>query len=170
MAMTLTSASDKRGFTLLEILLVVSIMAMAALLVVPSVTGMDNRRFDAQVREASGLLNYARRTAVVRGLPTRVSFHTEEDGSGDASDGNAEDDSGSRPGPLRAGRWVADGIRLGFRDSTGQQREIDGELDIMFYPEGGSTGGELLLSRNGRRAEINIDPFSGRVNTERPDE
>src|SRR5690554_4904965 len=59
------------GFTLLELLLVLGIIAMAAVLVIPGLANLDSRGFSAQVRELSGLLNNARRTAVVQGQPAR---------------------------------------------------------------------------------------------------
>ena len=62
------------GFTLLEILLVMAIIAMASLILVPNMTGIESRTFGAQVREAQSLLNYARRLAVVSGQPSTASL------------------------------------------------------------------------------------------------
>jgi general secretion pathway protein H len=44
--------------------------------------------------------------------------------------------------------------------------EIEDTLEITFYPEGGSTGGILILSSQERQASITINPFTGRVETE----
>lgn len=150
-----TSVSDAhriQGFTLLELLLVLGILGMAALLIVPGLTRLDTPSFNAQLREATGLLNYARRMAVVNGQPAIIAFYEQTS--------NAQDE---QQGPVVAGRWLARGIELSYRESTGQMRNIDERLDIVFYPEGGSTGGELLLMQNNRRATIQVDPFSGRV-------
>ncbi len=152
----MTPISACRGFTLLELLLVLGILAMAATLVVPSVSGLDNRRFDARVREATALLNGARRSAVVEGLPTSAVFA----GSGAAASASPE--------TPRVRRWTDDTIELGFREERDGESEPGERIEIVFYPEGGATGGTLVLRRDGRRAEIRIDPFSGRVRTERP--
>lgn len=150
-----TSVSDAyraQGFTLLELLLVLGILGMAALLIAPGLTTLDTPSFNAQVREATGLLNYARRMAVVNGQPAIIAFYEQTS--------NAQDE---QQGPVVAGRWLARGIEISYRESTGQMRNIDERLDIVFYPEGGSTGGELLLMQSNRRATIHVDPFSGRV-------
>ena len=67
------------GFTLLELLLVLTIIGMAAILVMPNVGNLDARSFGAQTRQASSLLNYARRLAVVRGQPSTASFYPASD-------------------------------------------------------------------------------------------
>ncbi|MCH7816357.1 MAG: hypothetical protein IIC60_07290, partial [Proteobacteria bacterium] len=64
------------------------------------------------------------------------------------------------------GQWQSQGITLRFRDSTDREIEIDERIDIVFYPEGGSTGGTLILAQNQQLANIEIDPFTGRITTE----
>ena len=38
-------------------------------------------------------------------------------------------------------------------------------LIVTFFPEGGSTGGTLLLRRDDRAASIHVDPITGRMET-----
>ncbi|MBQ15287.1 MAG: type II secretion system protein GspH [Gammaproteobacteria bacterium] len=149
------------GFTLLELLLVLAILGMAAVLVVPNLTGLESRTFNAQVRQATSLLNYARRIAVVTGQPSTASFRVGEDSS-------EEEDLAMGPAPV--GRWDSLGTTLRFRDSTEREAEVEEKIEITFYPEGGSTGGTLLLSQAGQLANIIIDPFTGRVSAEIPEE
>lgn len=66
--------------------------------------------------------------------------------------------------------WHARGIALSYRDSTDQRVPVEESVQISFFPEGGSTGGALILSLNAREAVIAIDPFSGKVETEYVDE
>lgn len=158
-----TSPFLSRGFTLLELMVVLAILAMGTMLLFPNIGSVTARSFTAQVREAGSLLNYARRTAVVTGQPTTASFYA------DLSD---EKNSGAvRASPLststeRNERWQARGIGLTYRDSTDQQQPVEEHVDVTFFPEGGSTGGALILTLNAREAVISIDPFSGRVETE----
>ena len=42
--------ADERGFTLLEILLVLSLIALASVLVVPNVGSLDTRTYSVQLR------------------------------------------------------------------------------------------------------------------------
>ena len=56
-------AGAENGFTLLEILLVLTIIGLAGALLVPRLSSFDTRGFNIEVREAAGLLNHARRNA-----------------------------------------------------------------------------------------------------------
>lgn len=145
-----------KGFTLLEILLVLGILAMASLVVFPNITGLETRTFNARVREAHTLLNYARRTAVVSGQPGVASFIVVP----------VEERESVPPSPFQIGSWDGSGMELVFQDSADREMEIEDTLEITFYPEGGSTGGILILSSQDRQASITINPFTGRVETE----
>lgn len=171
-AMMLKSGSDS-GFTLLEVLMVLTILGLAALLVVPNLGGIESRTFDAQVREAHALLNHARRTAVVRGLPAEVVFRIgdEAENNGDnafpggAATGTAAQSAAQSA--TQAGSWQARGISVAFRDSNNQRRDVNTQVEVMFFPEGGSTGGDLIMRQGDRMAVVSVDPFSGRVRTHR---
>ncbi|MBC52803.1 MAG: type II secretion system protein GspH [Gammaproteobacteria bacterium] len=147
----------QQGFTLLELLLVLGILGMAAMLLGPGLATLDSPGFNAQTREATGLLNYARRMAVVQGTPATIEFLSSAD----------EADIGARE-PEKAptdvvGRWRGENITLSYRDSAGQDMPTDRGIQVTFYPEGGSTGGELTMRQDNRRQTISVDPFSGRV-------
>jgi general secretion pathway protein H len=168
-AMTQISAFDRaagcrrfpgrqRGFTLLELLMVLGILGMAAMLVGPGLATLDSPGFNAQVREATGLLNYARRMAVVQGTPATIELRTESDDA----DASSDADGRQRPADV-VGRWVGDNIVLSYRDSAGQEIPADRRLQVTFFPEGGSTGGELTMQQDNRQLTISVDPFSGRV-------
>ena len=153
-------AANQRGFTLLEILLVLTLIGMASVLIFPNVGNLDGRTFNIQVRQASSLLNHARRDAVVRGQPSTIRIYADEE----------LQQSDEILDPNVVGSWFSEGIRIGFRDSTEQEDEIDENIDITFFPEGGSTGGTLLLAMEDREACIAIDPFTGRIKNECDDE
>ena len=152
-----TSAGKRareRGFTLLEVLLVLAIVGLAGALLVPRLGGLDGRGFNVEVRSAANLLNHARRNAVVTGNPATISFLPEaEDGELDYS-----------PPIFSAGVYNARNIELQFQGSTGAREPVLEPLEITFFPEGGSTGGALLLQRGELGARIDIDPFTGRIN------
>jgi len=144
----------QQGFTLLEILLVLSIVALAAIIVVPNVGSLDGRGFSAQVRQAHTLLNYARRTAVVNGHPASVAFAMPDESENEQPLQFARDN---------VGVWQNQGAELRFLDSTEQESDIETVLEVGFFPEGGSTGGTLIFERAQQRAAIHVDPFTGRV-------
>ena len=146
-------ARIQRGFTLLELLLVLTIIGMASILVVPNVGNLDSRSFAVQVRQANTLLNHARRMAVVQGQPRSVHFILEEGASENPASGAASDSE-----------WRSERIQLRVIDSTDQELEIDERFEVTFYPEGGSSGGSLQFELEGQQAMIHIDPFTGRIN------
>ena len=147
------SKISHRGFTLLEIMLVLAIIGLASIIVVPNLTGLDARTFSAQVRDATSLLNYARRIAVVNGQPSTATFLV--------STQDTEDDDGMRG--TSVGHWTSQDTSVMYSDSTDRTVHIDERIDITFYPEGGSTGGTLTLQHDDRSVRIEVDPFTGRV-------
>jgi type II secretion system protein H len=62
----------RRGFTLIEILAVVAILALVAALVVPNFGGMRVRALRAEAKQIAGQLELARQRAIVTGVPHRM--------------------------------------------------------------------------------------------------
>lgn len=154
-------AGASKGFTLLEMLLVLTIIGMASVLIVPNLTGMEARTFTAQFRQANSLLNYGRRIAVVDGQVSTVTLYA----GGERNLDTEQDDEPAVAAGNIVGQWDADGLELRFRDSTDKEVEIEDKINITFYPEGGSSGGTLLFSDDERQASIIIDPFTGRISS-----
>ena len=167
--------AGQRGFTLLEILLVLSLIALASVLVVPNVGGLDARNYSMQLRQVNALLHYARRNAVITGLPVSArlygpSFRPDDTdiASADEFAGGQERGQGQSAVLLHTpeAHWESDGIALSYEDSTERLTEIERFIDVTFYPEGGSSGGTLIFSRDDRHTRIVIDPFTGRISSE----
>jgi general secretion pathway protein H len=162
--MTPTSVGSihfQRGFTLLELLLVLGILAMMATLIGPGLNSLDSPGFNAQVRQASSLLNYARRRAVVEGQTQRIEFFPMNVTATDATDATqpADDSAGV------AGRWTSSNMELWFSAATDRSQQQQAVLSVSFFPEGGSTGGELVFRQGERQRALTVDPFSGRVSS-----
>ena len=167
--------AGQRGFTLLEILLVLSLIALASVMVVPNVGGLDARNYSVQLRQVNALLHYARRNAVITGLSVSArlygpSFRPDDTdlSSADEFAGGQERGQGQTAGLLQTpeARWESDGIALSYEDSTERLTEVERFIDVTFYPEGGSSGGTLIFSRDDRHTRIVIDPFTGRISSE----
>jgi len=162
----LLASKQQCGFTLLEIILVIAIIATASVLVVPTLGGFEARTFNTQLRQAQSLLNYARRTAVVTGQSSSVRFNVIPIDDTD----RADTDSGRVSLSNIVAQWNGEGITLYFRDSTKREIEIEKTTEVTFYPEGGSTGGMLLFVQADQIGVIDIDPFTGRVSSIDPDD
>ncbi len=147
--------ANEGGFTLIEVLLVLTIIGLAGAFLVPRLGDLDTRGFDVEVREATNLLNHARRNAIVSGNPATVSFLPETE----------DEPFDYHPPMFSAGVFEARDIELHFLDSAGQREAVREPLEVTFFPEGGSTGGALLLQREDRGASIEINPVTGRMET-----
>ena len=143
------------GFTLLEIILVLVIIGLASVLIFPNVGNLESRTFSAQVREVATLLNFAKRTAVVQGQPASMEIYTIP----------ISDEAPPRS-PISVGFWDFSYGSIRFEENTDVQHEVQDKIEIVFYPEGGSSGGTIFLSFEGREREIQINPFSGEITIE----
>ena len=68
------SRTRRRGFTLIEILAVVTILAIAAMLVLPNLNALGERRLQHAAQRLAAEIELARQRAVVTGIPHRVFF------------------------------------------------------------------------------------------------
>ena len=164
--------ASERGFTLLEILLVLSLIALASVLVAANVGSLDARAYSVQLRQANALLHYARRNAVITGLPVSARLYgpsfRSDIASADEFAQRKERGHGLTAGRVQKpkARWESNGIALSYEDSTERLTEVEHFIDVTFYPEGSSSGGTLIFSWDDRHTRIVIDPFTGRISSE----
>lgn len=154
--------SGQAGFTLMELLIVLAIIALGATLVVPSITSGDAKEFSAQVRQAESALKYARRMAIVRSTPMIATFRATDPAEFSPALPE-EEEGGRRPDQLRIPRWESEDIAIRFRTNPDELPEEADQVQITFFPQGGSTGGILNFERNELRASIEVDPITGRI-------
>lgn len=140
--------SRSAGFTLLELLIVLAIVALAAALVVPNVSGvLGANRVTVAADATLAFLREARARAIVHG--TTINLEIEP---------------------------ATGGYRFVDRTETIDRRvEIDlttglppgrakGSLGIVrFYPDGAASGGVIRLAGNGREQTVAIDALTGRI-------
>lgn len=135
------------GFTLLELLIVMTLLGIAALLVVPRVGGGQMVQLQSQVREVVALLNYARRSAIIDGKIQTIIMLP----------GDAE-----QPVPIQDSTWTSRGATLAWSDKT-TDRPKD-RFEMTFYPEGGSDGGELIVTQQDKfKMKITVHPITGKI-------
>jgi general secretion pathway protein H len=135
------------GFTLLELLVVMTLIGIAALLVVPRVGGGQMVQLQAQVREVVALLNYARRSAIIDGKIQTITMQP----------GDAE-----HPVAIQNNTWTSRGAKLAWSDKTTNHPKE--RFEITFYPEGGSDGGELIVTQEDKfKMKITVHPITGKI-------
>ena len=140
---------NARGVTLLELLVVLSIMAVIAAIVVPVFTGgVSGSELKGATREVAAGLRLARSEALATRKETRVmldlenrSFQVERDPRTHAL-----------PKQIELKLFTAQSDLLS--DKVGA---------IRFFPDGGSNGGRVTLAAGERKYNVDIDWLTGRV-------
>ena len=137
-----------RGFTLLELLIVIVILALAA-----SLTGLNRGRNSTDIGSLARLLTtdlrYARSIAMLENDDIAIVFDL--------------DASSYRSPRADINRSVPRDIEMRL---TIDRRDIEGSRGrIVFHPDGSSSGGEIHLDRNGRKLRVETSWINGNVAT-----
>ena len=161
--------TQQRGFTLLELLVVMFIIGIAAAFIAPSFQSGKTVFLEAQMREVVAVLNYARRSAIVEGRAKMAVFSQgQEDAQPD------EKPAKNSPFSKELVAWTSRGAKLEWKaDNTGRIETPENskkdhpdkpkQHKIIFYPEGGSTGGTLILSQYDNKVMIVVHPITGKI-------
>ncbi len=145
-------AHGRDGFTLMEIVMVLIIIAVGTAIVIPMVEGgFDSREVRRAARQIASTMHYCRGEAVSRGKPQEMvvdllknSIHTTDDE-----------------------RWAILTDRAVIEKVRGGNELGQGLVQILFFPNGSTSGAEVVLAsrrdhfRN--RLKITLDPLLGSV-------
>ena len=150
---TRTSGADScRGFTLLELLLVCALLALAAGLTASFLSGSDQKEFSVNLRQISAQLIHSRRQSIISGAEQHVKLATAV----------AEPDSPDDPPPTPPD-WINQDLQLRFAASLDEPLEETTELLVDFFPMGSSTGGLIELSDGERTSYLYVAPLTGKL-------
>lgn len=168
-----------KGFTLIELLVVLVILSGTAALVAPRLaSSWDHLRLRGAARGLAAALRYARTQAITTKQRVTLkldldkqSYQMEEDNGGKGEAGlseRGEEEVAEDQGKWRKVIFIPLGVRLkGVWDLEGTGRREA----IIFYPRGSASGGRILLvSAEGKRLEVRVDPFGGRPEIISPEE
>lgn len=136
-----------RGFSLLELLVVLAIAAATAALVVPRAVGtLERARFQSAVREIVSGLRHTRSIALLR--QREAAFYLDVEEKFYRIDRLKER---PLPSPLHL---QIETLKSDLTPSGGK---------IRFFPDGSSTGGQILLAWGEWRRQIDVDWLTGKV-------
>jgi general secretion pathway protein H len=147
--MTRASVLRSAGVTLIELLIVLSIMAIIAGLVIPLLgNGVSSAELKASAREVAAALRLARSEAMATRHDTRVVLDLEQ-----------------RKFQLEGDpRIHALPSKLELKLYTAQSDLVSDRVGaIRFFPDGGSNGGRITLASGERKYDVDVDWLTGRV-------
>ena len=141
-----TASPASAGFTLLEMLLVLAIIGLAAAIALPALRRPpDALRIEGAARTLMSALRFSRAPAIARNDDVIVTMHADrrrlESSTGPAVQLDLE---------------IA--VEMVFAASE-QRRRAAGA--IRFFPDGTSSGGDIVLALNKQRARISVDWLTG---------
>ncbi len=139
--------SNKRGVTLIELVVVFAIIAIGSLLAVPNIgPWIANYRLRTATRDITSTLRVAQMRAVSNNLNYQVSF-----------------DIGARAYTLyrNSGGLVPEGTTQTL--PTGIAIVVPGNNPVTFTPNSSSNGGSIQLSNTKNTRTITILPSTGRI-------
>jgi len=140
-------AYRKNGFTLLEILVVITIIALMTTIVGLNMRGKQGADLDSVGRTLVADLRYVRSKALVGSADSALTFEV------------ASRKYFTRDATID--RSLPQEISIAV---TIDERDIGGTRGrIVFYPDGSSSGGKIRLIKNGRQLEVVTTWLNGYV-------
>ena len=142
-----------RGFTLVEMLVVLLLVSLLLLLVPPLFSNSLTRvNMNTQAEKLSVSLRRARSQALARAEPVPWILDVEEHFY----------QIGLQGKPNR----IDEKIQISLNTEQLEVQEEGQKAAIRFYPDGGATGGEVLLQQADYRKKISVDWLTGRIHVE----
>ena len=148
------SAGNSSGFTLVELLVVLAVLALALAIVPPSLSGaIDKARFRNAQWDLVSALRHARSQAVNSQQAATVDINVKQ--------------GTMQVAGRRRDLSIPDDVDLTL--VTAQREQLsEYEGAIRFYPDGSSTGGQVRFRRGNRAWSIEVDWLTGRVSNAGP--
>lgn len=138
-----------RGFTLLEMLVVLALLAMTYALIPPMISvGGSTTELKAGARQVAAGLRTARSQAIVSRDEATLTLDVE------ARSFRLSGDNKPRSLPRQA--------QIGVYTAQGEVVDAN-TAAIRFYPDGSSTGGRVTLAMGERKFHIDVDWLTGQV-------
>lgn len=143
-------AIDARGFTLLELIVTLSVIALAVGLVLPAIgRSTETVRARAEIAGFSAVLRHAREQAITRRQPYRVVVEPDARRVTILADDNE----------VRRTRVFPERLTIEAVSAP--------SVTVRFEPEGSSSGGEFRLTSGNTAYRVTVDAVTGRVRATR---
>jgi len=137
-----------RGFTLLEMLVVLMLIALIAAVTIPTFSGVSTTELKTAAREVAAGLRLARGQAIAQRTESVLELDVAA--------------RSFRVPPDPRVHALPSGIDLKLFTA---QRDLSTDQvgAVRFYPDGGSNGGRITLAAGERKLDVDVDWLTGRV-------
>lgn len=163
-----------RGFSLLELLLVIALVGVMSAMVVPPVSNsLTSARLKTSAKKTAAMLRYARNQAVFQKKPYWVLADKDVGGlavldepySGEAETDEPQDAFAALPNSAKVFLYP-EGVLLG-QFFVGDQEILDAQSVFIFYPNGSCSGGQIVLRADtSRKYQISLNAVLGTAEIE----
>jgi general secretion pathway protein H len=162
------------GFTLLELILVLAIVALGASMAAPAITsGIKGAKLRTTCRKAGALMHRARSNAAAF-KQTMVAYIDRESQSLVVRPfAGQQEDKGQEPARQSSISYqLPEGIRIeAVWIGEEESKEKEARCAIFFYPDGKSTGGRILFQDDrGRSLNLLVHRITGAAEIREPQE
>jgi prepilin-type N-terminal cleavage/methylation domain-containing protein len=162
-----------KGFSLLELIIVLTILVLSVSLVTSSMSNLSRTiELKAAAKKVSGILRYYRSEAINKGLVYQILFDSEsravkvQSASSTEPADEREANEKGRGESAKTLYALPEGVRMKEIDFPSPEYPCDLPA-IEFYPSGGSNGGSVLLNSQERKGyRIKIHFLTGAVEIE----
>lgn len=143
---------SNRGFTLLELLVALAIMAAVLVIAIPAITSGGHIELKAAARDITTALRQTRLLAQNRAKAASLIIDVDKR----SIHINNTDIKRSIPSDITI-------------EMTTAESELSGDNSggIRFFPDGSSTGGQITIWRNGQWVQINVEWLTGIIREKR---
>jgi len=153
-------SNKQKGFTLIELSIVVFLIALFSSMTIPLLTGFGQNQLDASARRLSGAIKYLYNESALNNSQYRLVFNLDkETWRAKIRQENGELVAAKRfgsPTPLRGDARIRD-IHV-----SGKGSQNSGEVSLSIYPEGWIDRSVLHLDNGGNEIlTLRIEPFTG---------
>lgn len=147
---------DVRGFTLLELLVVLALMAVIAVVALPRLGASPRADVEAAARTLAAGLRQARSRAVTTGRSVALTV--------DLGARRMRLDEAGEGGQIRVyrSRGLPDAVDIRLYTAVSEQKS-NKVAGIRFFPDGTSTGGRVTASSGSHERLVDIDWLTGKV-------
>jgi general secretion pathway protein H len=139
---------SERGFTLLELIVTLVVIALAVGLAIPTIgRSTESLRVRAEVAGFSAMMRHARERAIVTRTAQAVVI--------DPAARRVSRRTGGPEGEVRETRTLSEHLTV--------NADPPPSLTVRFEPQGGSSGGDFRLSSGTIVYRVTVDALTGRV-------